>query len=51
MKERDTTICENEIAGVAKIIQLLLKMETDIIAEKGSLIVPSEVEKEGYVSA
>lgn len=46
MKQNNSSTNEVEIVAISKVLLLLMKMEADIIAEKGKLTIPVETPKE-----
>lgn len=49
MKQKDASSTDGEIEAMAKIIELLMKMEADIVEERGALFLMSEFEPVGLV--
>ena len=46
MKQKNSGTTDGEIVAISKVLLLLMKMEAEIIAEKGKLIIPVEPPKE-----
>jgi hypothetical protein len=46
VKHQNSSTSDGEIMAISKVLLLLMKMEADIIAEKGKLTIPPEIKKE-----